>query len=94
MFLPVTITKLVRGVYSCRLLIPSGRGVPSPSRTTFGNSSKRFVCTTKCLRHGEYEWEDPKNESEIVNVVFVDKDGKRTEVRGKIGDNVLYLAHR
>ena len=29
-----------------------------------------------------------------VNVVFVDRDGDRHEVRGKVGDNVLYLAHR
>lgn len=24
----------------------------------------------------------------------MDKDGKRTKVQGKVGDNVLYLAHR
>lgn len=29
-----------------------------------------------------------------VNVVYIDKDGKKTNVRGKVGDNVLYLAHR
>ena len=29
-----------------------------------------------------------------VNVVFVDRDGERHEVKGKVGDNVLYLAHR
>lgn len=29
-----------------------------------------------------------------VNIVYIDKDGKKTNVRGKVGDNVLYLAHR
>lgn len=29
-----------------------------------------------------------------VNITYVDKDGKRTKVQGKVGDNVLYLAHR
>lgn len=29
-----------------------------------------------------------------VNVTFITKDGKAVKVRGKIGDNVLYLAHR
>ena len=29
-----------------------------------------------------------------VNVVFIDSGGERHEVRGKVGDNVLYLAHR
>ena len=27
-------------------------------------------------------------------MVFVDRDGERHEVKGKVGDNVLYLAHR
>lgn len=95
MFLPVTIIKsLVRGVCCNRRgLIPYCRVL---SLTKFGNSfdRRRFICTTQCLWHGEYEWQDPKNESEIVYVNFVDKDGKRTEIKGKVGDNVLYLAHR
>jgi len=27
-------------------------------------------------------------------VTFIDRDGDRHEVRGKVGDNALYLAHR
>ncbi|KAL5292209.1 FDX1L family protein [Megaselia abdita] len=46
------------------------------------------------LKHGEFEWTDPKSEDEVVNVIFVDKDGKKTPIRGKVGDNILYLAHR
>lgn len=29
-----------------------------------------------------------------VNVTFITRDGTRVPVRGKVGDNVLYLAHR
>jgi len=29
-----------------------------------------------------------------VNITFIDKEGVRRPIRGKIGDNVLYLAHR
>src|SRR6218665_637403 len=29
-----------------------------------------------------------------VNIVYIDKAGKRIPIRGKVGDNVLYLAHR
>ena len=29
-----------------------------------------------------------------MNIVYIDKNGKRLEVRGKVGDNVMYLAHR
>jgi len=43
---------------------------------------------------GEYEMKDPASEHEVVNVTFVDKAGKRIPVRAKVGDNLLYLAHR
>ncbi|KAF7401594.1 hypothetical protein HZH68_007414 [Vespula germanica] len=46
------------------------------------------------LLHGEYEMQDPKTEADIVNITFVDKTGKKIPIKGKIGDNVLYLAHR
>lgn len=29
-----------------------------------------------------------------VNVTFIDKTGQKIKVKGKVGDNVLYLAHR
>lgn len=29
-----------------------------------------------------------------MNITYIDKDGNRIKVRGKVGDNVLYLAHR
>ena len=29
-----------------------------------------------------------------MNVVFINKDGQRVPIRGKIGDNFLYLGHR
>ncbi|KAL1384568.1 hypothetical protein pipiens_003342 [Culex pipiens pipiens] len=54
----------------------------------------RSIHLSRYLLHGEYEWQDPKSEDEVVNVTYIDKDGKRTPVRGKIGDNALYLAHR
>ena len=46
------------------------------------------------LRIGDYEMLDPTSEDQVVNITFVDKEGKRLLVRGKVGDNVLYLAHR
>ncbi|XP_058458152.1 adrenodoxin-like protein 1, mitochondrial isoform X2 [Malaya genurostris] len=54
----------------------------------------RSIQSSRTLRHGEYEWQDPKNESEVVNITYIDKDGNRITVRGKVGDNALYLAHR
>ncbi|XP_029036255.1 adrenodoxin-like protein 1, mitochondrial isoform X2 [Osmia bicornis bicornis] len=52
------------------------------------------IHTSKYNFHGEYEMQDPKSEADIVNVTFIDKTGKRIPVKGKVGDNVLYLAHR
>ncbi|XP_041033209.1 ferredoxin-2, mitochondrial [Carcharodon carcharias] len=30
---------------------------------------------------------------DVVNVTFIDRSGNRIPVKGKVGDNVLYLAH-
>lgn len=29
-----------------------------------------------------------------VNITYVLRDGTKTEIKGKVGDNVMYLAHR
>ena len=29
-----------------------------------------------------------------MNVIFIDRDGNEHNIKGKIGDNLLYLAHR
>ena len=29
-----------------------------------------------------------------MNVTYIDRDGNRIKVKGKVGDNLLYLAHR
>ncbi|XP_021193153.3 adrenodoxin-like protein 1, mitochondrial [Helicoverpa armigera] len=58
------------------------------------SSQFRRIHVTSSLRHGEYEWQDPKSEDEVVNIVYIDKDGNRINVKGKVGDNVMYLAHR
>ncbi|XP_072764482.1 adrenodoxin-like protein 1, mitochondrial [Anoplolepis gracilipes] len=56
--------------------------------------SNHEIHTSKCMFHGEYEMKDPETEADIVNVTFIDKKGKKIIIKGKVGDNVLYLAHR
>lgn len=46
------------------------------------------------LHSGEYEMQEPKSVHEVVNVTYIDRTGNKIKVRGKIGDNLLYLAHR
>ncbi|XP_078353750.1 adrenodoxin-like protein 1, mitochondrial isoform X1 [Oculina patagonica] len=58
------------------------------------NHNKRHFFTRGPLYSGEYEMQDPKSPDEVVNVTYIDRDGNRIKVRGKVGDNLLYLAHR
>lgn len=46
------------------------------------------------FKAGEYEYQDVASESEVVHVNFILRDGTVKKVRGKVGDNVMYLAHR
>lgn len=46
------------------------------------------------LFSGEYEMQDPKSPDEVVNVTVIDRDGNPKVLKGKVGDNLLYLAHR
>ena len=57
-------------------------------------TSVRCIVTGSPLYIGEYEMKDPASDDEVVNVTFIDKTGKRIPIRAKVGDNVLYLAHR
>ena len=57
------------------------------------NPREKF-CSDAQNHHGDYEWQDPKSEDEVVNVTVVTKDNKKTQIRGKIGDNLLYLCRR
>eukprot|EP00038_Savillea_parva_P009199 m.181945 g.181945 ORF g.181945 m.181945 type:complete len:189 (+) comp15387_c0_seq1:64-630(+) len=54
----------------------------------------RYLTSSAPCYHGSYEMKDPKSEDEVVNVTYIDREGKRHEIRGKVGDNLLYLAHR
>uniref|UniRef100_A0A7E4VM84 2Fe-2S ferredoxin-type domain-containing protein n=1 Tax=Panagrellus redivivus TaxID=6233 RepID=A0A7E4VM84_PANRE len=54
----------------------------------------RFFSRTLPLANGEFEWTDPKSEDDVVNITYITRDGSHKKIRGKVGDNVMYLAHR
>uniref|UniRef100_A0A914QNQ3 2Fe-2S ferredoxin-type domain-containing protein n=1 Tax=Panagrolaimus davidi TaxID=227884 RepID=A0A914QNQ3_9BILA len=60
---------------------------------SFLNGSRSFS-HTNVLFNGEYEWKDPKSDDEIVNITYITRDGTHKKIRGKVGDNAMYLAHR
>ncbi|XP_062304452.1 ferredoxin-2, mitochondrial [Osmerus eperlanus] len=53
----------------------------------------RHLQTSNGLYHdeGRTNAEDP---DDVVNVVYIDRSGQRIPVKAKVGDNVLYLAHK
>jgi hypothetical protein len=56
--------------------------------------SRRLLSYTRTLNGGEFEWEDPKSKDDIVNINYIQRDGTLRKIQGKVGDNVMYLAHR
>ena len=79
---------------------------PSTAAATL---AARTLRTTTPVAHGDFEWQvrretgvrltgdspqDPKSEEEVVNVTYVLRDGTERQIRGKVGDNCMYLAHR
>ncbi|ESN90006.1 hypothetical protein HELRODRAFT_186231 [Helobdella robusta] len=58
------------------------------------HTQKHFFRFQNILYSGEYEMQEPKSPDEIVNMVFIDKNDCKHNVRGKVGDNIMYLAHR
>lgn len=55
---------------------------------------KQRLSTSLCRLGGEFEWKDPVNPDEVVNITYITRDGTEKKVKGKVGDNVMYLAHR
>ncbi|KAF7632957.1 2Fe-2S ferredoxin-type domain-containing protein [Meloidogyne graminicola] len=54
----------------------------------------RNISISSLLKTGDYEYEDPKSEDEVVNLTYINREGKLKKVKGKVGDNAMYLAHR
>ena len=75
------------------------------------SGSKQSVLET-APKPGDYEYEDPKSEADVVNITYILRDGRKgrgeegshdgagvisgteKKIRGKVGDNVMFLAHR
>ena len=55
---------------------------------------RRTLRLTNIKNHGDFEWHDAESEDQVVNITYVNRDGTETKIKGKIGDNVMYLAHR
>ncbi|XP_073320566.1 ferredoxin-2, mitochondrial [Pagrus major] len=54
----------------------------------------RHLQTSIGLYHSEEGSSNAEDPEDVVNVVYIDRSGKRIPVKAKVGDNVLYLAHK
>merc|ERR1712227_74658 len=62
-------------------------------RVPLSRFPRNFSLSGKVL-HGDFEWEDPKSPEEVVNITYVDRNDIEHKISGKVGDNVMFLAHR
>ena len=61
--------------------------------TSVGVGSRRSFGATARALHGEFEHQPPSSPDEIVRVTFISRDGSKHTIDGKVGDNLMYLAH-
>ncbi|XP_035493654.1 ferredoxin-2, mitochondrial isoform X3 [Scophthalmus maximus] len=54
----------------------------------------RHLQTSIGLYHREEGSSNAEAPEDVVNVVYVDRSGQRIPVKAKVGDNVMYLAHK
>lgn len=54
----------------------------------------RHLQTSNVLFHSEEGSSNAEDPEDVVNVVYIDRSGGRIPVKAKVGDNVLYLAHK
>ena len=68
------------------------RNVVRPSLETVTPATKNnYLFTSPIPQHDD---EDLSEVPETVRVVFIEKDGTKKEVIGKVGERAMYLAHR
>nr|XP_019939943.1 PREDICTED: ferredoxin-2, mitochondrial [Paralichthys olivaceus] len=54
----------------------------------------RHLQTSMGLHHSEEGGSNAEDPEDVVNVVYINRSGQKIPVRAKVGDNVLYLAHK
>ncbi|XP_073708426.1 ferredoxin-2, mitochondrial [Garra rufa] len=64
-----------------------------------GRAVDGFSAPNRCLRTSISVWQNedsssPEDDEKVVNVVYIDRSGQRIPVKARVGDNVMYLAHK
>ncbi|KAK6300687.1 ferredoxin-2, mitochondrial [Coregonus clupeaformis] len=69
-------------------------GIASSSNGDRFRTLNRHLQTSRGLYHNEEGASAEVPQEDVVNVVYIDRSGKRIPVKAKVGDNAMYLAHR
>lgn len=70
------------------------RRVQTFSALCSGQNLRRFSSVANREAVDSKEETQTQNSQDIVKVIFIDRDGERQVIDGKVGDNVMYLAQR
>eukprot|EP00457_Paulinella_chromatophora_P018641 gb/GEZN01020019.1/.p1 GENE.gb/GEZN01020019.1/~~gb/GEZN01020019.1/.p1 ORF type:complete len:182 (+),score=15.87 gb/GEZN01020019.1/:73-618(+) len=87
-------TSLRQAWMRCSLLRPvaSVHHVISPVSTLHRHQQRLLHCGT-APRHGSFEKRPAASPDQVVNLTFIDRKGENHAIKGKVGDNLMYLAH-
>ncbi|XP_053712959.1 ferredoxin-2, mitochondrial-like [Synchiropus splendidus] len=96
MGLTLRLARVLPDCHACGLSTLSANYLTNPhTRASFDRlrTISRHLQTSIGLHHSE-ETGDSEKPGEVVNVVYINRSGQRIPVKAKVGDNVLYLAHK
>ncbi|XP_006787458.1 ferredoxin-2, mitochondrial [Neolamprologus brichardi] len=99
MGLTLRLSRVIPDCSTCPLsrLKCNAKNVASLQRTGSFNSLRtinRHLQTSIGLYHSEEGSSNAEDPEDVVNVVYIDRSGQRIPVKAKVGDSVLYLAHK
>ena len=84
-----------RSIYVCNRALSSvsHRNIPHNLLPSTDRPSQSYLSTSSIV-HSSTSQSEEADLNESVRVTFIDREGGRKPVVGKVGENLLYLAHR
>ncbi|KAM9362856.1 ferredoxin-2, mitochondrial [Symphorus nematophorus] len=99
MGLTLRLSRVIPDCSTCplnRLKSCMSSGASSQRKGSFDSfrTINRHLQTSMGLYHSEEGSSNAEDQEDVVNVVYIDRSGQRIPIKAKVGDNVLYLAHK
>ncbi|XP_045903920.1 ferredoxin-2, mitochondrial [Micropterus dolomieu] len=81
-------------LYRLKSCVGSGANLQRRASVDNFRTIRRHLQTSMGLYHSEEGSSTAEDPDDVVNVVYIDRSGQRIPIKAKVGDNVLYLAHK